>query len=81
MKPPELLNLNLAVTDLGAAVSMYPLAVASSWNHSWLGGEATCMYYAWMGFFFGVASIATLTVMAVVRFSGSQTLQSQSEYY
>ncbi|KAM9435510.1 opsin 8, group member b [Clarias gariepinus] len=78
MKPPELLNLNLAVTDLGAAVSMYPLAVASSWNHSWLGGEATCVYYAWMGFFFGVASIATLTVMAVVRFSGSQTLQSQT---
>lgn len=80
MKPPELLSVNLAVTDLGAAVSMYPLAVASSWNHAWLGGDATCIYYGWMGFFFGVPSVATLTVMAVVRFTVSMTLQSPSEY-
>ncbi|XP_026800452.3 opsin-5-like [Pangasianodon hypophthalmus] len=79
MKPAELLSVNLAVTDLGAAVSMYPLAVASSWNHSWLGGDATCIYYGWMGFFFGVASVATLTVMAVVRFTVSMTLQSHTE--
>ncbi|KAK2864049.1 hypothetical protein Q7C36_003203 [Tachysurus vachellii] len=79
MKPTELLSVNLAVTDLGAAVSMYPLSVASSWNHSWLGGDATCIYYGWMGFFFGVASVATLTIMAIVRFSASRTLQSQSE--
>lgn len=79
MKPPELLSVNLAVTDLGAALSMYPLAVASSWNHSWLGGDSTCIYYALMGFFFGVASIATLTVMAIVRFSVSLTLQTHSE--
>lgn len=80
IKPPELLSVNLAVTDLGAAVSMYPLAVASSWNHSWLGGDASCIYYGWMGFFFGVASVATLTVLAVVRFTVSMTLQSHSEY-
>lgn len=80
MKPPEFLSVNLAVTDLGAAVSMYPLSVASLWNHSWLGGDATCIYYGWMGFFFGVASMATLTVMAVVRFSASTTLLSQCEY-
>ncbi|GAA6103705.1 opsin-5-like [Tachysurus ichikawai] len=79
MKPPEFLSVNLAVTDLGAAVSMYPLSVASLWNHSWLGGDATCIYYGWMGFFFGVASMATLTVMAVVRFSASTTLLSQSK--
>ncbi|XP_072552861.1 opsin 8, group member b [Salminus brasiliensis] len=79
MKPPELLSVNLAVTDLGAAVSMYPLAVASSWNHAWLGGKATCIYYGLMGFFFGIASVATLTVMAMVRFSVSLTLQSPKE--
>ncbi|XP_036438566.1 opsin 8, group member b [Colossoma macropomum] len=79
MKPPELLSVNLAVTDLGAAISMYPLAVASSWNHAWLGGNATCIYYGLMGFFFGVASVATLTVMAIVRFSVSLTLQSPKE--
>ncbi|XP_022542359.2 opsin 8, group member b [Astyanax mexicanus] len=79
IKPPELLSVNLAVTDLGAAVSMYPLAVASSWNHAWLGGNATCIYYGLMGFFFGTASVATLTVMAVVRFSVSLTIQSPKE--
>ncbi|XP_030628011.1 opsin 8, group member b [Chanos chanos] len=79
MKPPELLSVNLAVTDLGAAVTMYPLAVASAWNHHWIGGDGTCVYYGLMGFFFGVASMATLTVMAVVRFLVSLTLQSPKE--
>ncbi|KAF7690339.1 opsin-5-like isoform X1 [Silurus meridionalis] len=79
MKPPELLSVNLAVTDLGAAVSMYPLSIASSWNHYWIGGDTTCIYYGWMGFFFGVASIATLTVMAVVRFTVSMKLHSHME--
>ncbi|XP_076872305.1 opsin 8, group member b [Brachyhypopomus gauderio] len=76
MKPPELLSVNLAVADLGAAASMYPLAVASSWSHAWLGGRVTCVYYGLMGFFFGVASMATLTLMAVVRFSVFSTVPS-----
>ncbi|KAG7460733.1 hypothetical protein MATL_G00201940 [Megalops atlanticus] len=79
MKPPELLSVNLAFTDLGAAVTMYPLAIASAWNHGWLGGEASCIYYGLMGFFFGVASISTLTIMAVVRFIVSLSLQSPKE--
>ncbi|KAM6954396.1 opsin 8, group member b [Aplochiton taeniatus] len=79
MKPPELLSVNLAVTDLGAAVSMYPLAMASAWNHHWIGGHATCVYYALVGFFFGVASLMNLTVMAIVRFMVSLSLQSPKE--
>ncbi|CAJ1077461.1 opsin-5-like [Xyrichtys novacula] len=79
MKPPELLSVNLAITDLGAAVSMYPLAVASAWNHRWLGGEATCTYYGLAGFFFGVASIMNLTILAIVRFIVSLNLQSPRE--
>lgn len=79
MKPAELLSVSLAITDLGAAVSMYPLAAASAWNHHWIGGDVTCRYYAFMGFFFGVASLATLTVMAVIRFIVSTNLQSPSE--
>ncbi|KAG9337462.1 hypothetical protein JZ751_028652 [Albula glossodonta] len=67
LKPPELLSVNLALTDLGAAVSMYPLAIASAWSHRWVGGHPACVYYGLMGLLFGVASIATLTVMAVVR--------------
>ncbi|XP_042561077.1 opsin-5-like [Clupea harengus] len=79
MKPAELLSVSLAITDLGAAVSMYPLAAASAWNHHWIGGDVTCRYYAFMGFFFGVASLATLTVMAVIRFIVSTNLQSPKE--
>ncbi|CAL8313890.1 unnamed protein product [Boreogadus saida] len=71
MKPPEMLSINLAVTDLGAAVSMYPLAALSAWNHRWLGGDGTCVYYGLVGFFFGTASIMNLTVMAAVRFAVS----------
>ncbi|KAF3702644.1 Opsin-5 G-protein coupled receptor 136 G-protein coupled receptor PGR12 Neuropsin [Channa argus] len=79
MKPPEMLSVNLAVTDLGAAVTMYPLAVASAWNHRWLGGQITCIYYGLAGFFFGIASIMNLTVLAVVRFIVSLNLQSPEE--
>ncbi|KAM4633753.1 opsin 8, group member b [Polymixia lowei] len=79
MKPPELLSVNLAVTDLGAAVAMYPLAVASAWSHHWVGGDSTCVYYGLVGFFFGMASIMTLTVMAIVRFIVSLSLRSPEE--
>ncbi|XP_029902666.1 opsin 8, group member b [Myripristis murdjan] len=79
MKPPELLSVNLAVTDLGAAVTMYPLAMASAWSHHWLGGDATCVYYGLVGFFFGVASIMNLTVMAIVRLFVSLNLQSTKD--
>uniref|UniRef100_A0A4W6DCK9 Opsin 8, group member b n=1 Tax=Lates calcarifer TaxID=8187 RepID=A0A4W6DCK9_LATCA len=79
MKPPELLSVNLAVTDLGAAVTMYPLAVASAWSHHWLGGDVTCFYYGLAGFFFGVASIMNLTILAIVRFIVSLNLQSNRE--
>ncbi|KAJ3583057.1 hypothetical protein NHX12_034502 [Muraenolepis orangiensis] len=68
LKAPELLSVNLAVTDLCAALSTYPLTMVSAWNHRWLGGDGLCIYYGLMGFFLGVASIMTLAVMAVVRF-------------
>ncbi|XP_040920945.1 opsin 8, group member b [Toxotes jaculatrix] len=79
MKPVELLSVNLAVTDLGAAVTMYPLAVASAWSHRWLGGDITCILYGLAGFFFGIASIMNLTILAIVRFTVSINLQSPKE--
>ncbi|XP_044275188.1 opsin-5-like [Varanus komodoensis] len=78
LKSPELLTVNLAVTDLGMAISMYPLAIASAWNHAWLGGDASCIYYALMGFFFGVSSMMTLSVMAVIRFLVACSSKSNS---
>ncbi|XP_077408506.1 opsin 8, group member b [Vanacampus margaritifer] len=79
MKPPELLSVNLAVTDLGAAVTMYPLAVASAWSHRFLGGDSACLYYGLAGFFFGVASIMNLTLLAIVRFVVSLDLMSPTD--
>ncbi|KAK6488585.1 opsin-5 [Huso huso] len=79
LKPPELLSVNLAVTDLGMTISMYPLAIASAWNHRWLGGDGSCIYYGLMGFFFGVASILTLTMMAITRFIVTTNLQVPGE--
>ncbi|XP_061427361.1 opsin-5-like [Lethenteron reissneri] len=70
---PELLSVNLALTDLGIAASIYPLAVASAWSHRWLGGQSVCTYYAFAGFFFGTASMGTLTAMAAVRYKGTST--------
>ncbi|KAM6954395.1 opsin 8, group member a [Aplochiton taeniatus] len=68
LKPPELLTVNLAVTDIGMALSMYPLSIASAFNHAWIGGDASCLYYGLMGMIFSVASIMTLTVMGMVRY-------------
>ncbi|XP_075056587.1 opsin-5-like [Mixophyes fleayi] len=74
LKSPDLLSINLAVADLGMAVSMYPLAIASAWNHAWIWGQSSCLYYALMGFFFGVASMMTLTAMAVIRYLVTSTI-------
>ncbi|XP_047244477.1 opsin 8, group member b [Girardinichthys multiradiatus] len=79
MKPPELLSVNLAVTDLGTAITMYPLAVASAWSHHWLGGDVSCIYYGLAGFFFGIASIMNLTILAIVRFVVSLNLHSPKQ--
>ncbi|KAJ6659665.1 hypothetical protein lerEdw1_018634, partial [Lerista edwardsae] len=78
LRAPELLTVNLAVTDLGMAISMYPLAIASAWNHAWLGGDATCVYYGLMGFLFGVSSMMTLCVIAVIRFLVTLSSKSSS---
>ena len=68
LKGPELLVVNLAVTDLGMALSMYPLSIASAFNHGWLGGDASCLYYGVMGMVFSVASIMSLTTLGMVRY-------------
>ncbi|KPP70917.1 hypothetical protein Z043_110215, partial [Scleropages formosus] len=68
LKASELLTVNLALTDIGMTVSMYPLSIVSAFNHAWVGGDPACIYYGLMGFFFSVASIMTLTVMGVVRY-------------
>lgn len=68
LKAPELLTVNLAVTDIGMALSMYPLSIASAFNHTWIGGDISCLYYGLMGMIFSITSIMTLAVMGMVRY-------------
>ncbi|KAJ0061150.1 hypothetical protein NL108_008832, partial [Boleophthalmus pectinirostris] len=68
LKAPELLTVNLAVTDIGMALTMYPLSISSAFNHAWLGGDSTCLYYGVMGMLFSVTSIMTLAVMGMIRY-------------
>lgn len=68
LKAPELLTVNLAVTDMGMALSMYPLSIASAFNHAWMGGDASCLYYGLMGMIFSITSIMTLAVMGMIRY-------------
>ncbi|XP_051952502.1 opsin-5-like [Xyrauchen texanus] len=68
LKAPELLTVSLAVTDIGMAISMYPLSIASAFSHAWIGGDPSCLYYGLMGMIFSVASIMTLAVLGLVRY-------------
>ncbi|XP_030262041.1 opsin 8, group member a isoform X1 [Sparus aurata] len=68
LKAPELLTVNLAITDIGMALSMYPLSISSAFNHAWIGGDTTCLYYSLMGMIFSITSIITLAVMGMVRY-------------
>lgn len=56
------------MTDIGMALSMYPLSIASAFNHTWIGGDLSCLYYGLMGMIFSVASIMTLAAMGLVRY-------------
>ncbi|XP_063040941.1 opsin-5-like [Engraulis encrasicolus] len=67
LKPPELLLMNLALSDMVAVVCMLPLLILSAFHHRWLGGERTCAYYGLMAFLHGGTSIATFTTLAIVR--------------
>lgn len=56
------------MTDIGMALSMYPLSIASAFNHTWIGGDVSCLYYGLMGMIFSITSIMTLAVMGMVRY-------------
>ncbi|XP_031143869.1 opsin 8, group member a [Sander lucioperca] len=68
LKAPELPIVNLAITDIGMALCMYPLSISSAFNHAWIGGDTSCLYYSLMGMIFSVTSILTLAVMGMIRY-------------
>uniref|UniRef100_A0A673XLR6 Opsin 7, group member a n=1 Tax=Salmo trutta TaxID=8032 RepID=A0A673XLR6_SALTR len=62
LKPAEFFIINLAVSDLGMTLSLYPLAVTSSIYHR----LTVCLVYAFCGVLFGICSLTTLTILSTV---------------
>ncbi|XP_074753837.1 opsin-5-like [Athene noctua] len=66
LKPAEYFIINLAISDLGMTLTLYPLAVTSSLSHRWLYGKQICLFYAFCGVLFGICSLSTLTLLSTV---------------
>ncbi|XP_064301516.1 opsin-5-like [Phalacrocorax carbo] len=66
LKPAEHFIINLAISDLGMTLTLYPLAVTSSLSHRWLYGKQICLFYAFCGVLFGICSLSTLTLLSTV---------------
>ncbi|KAK6491968.1 opsin 7 [Huso huso] len=66
LKPAEFFIINLAISDLGMTVTLYPLAITSSISHRWLYGKTICLIYAFCGVLFGICSLSTLTLLSTV---------------
>ncbi|XP_018612135.1 opsin-5-like [Scleropages formosus] len=66
LKPAEFFIINLSISDLGMTISLFPLAISSSFAHRWLFNDLTCKYYAFCGVLFGLCSLTNLTVLSSV---------------
>ncbi|KAM8753616.1 opsin 7, group member d [Acanthopagrus schlegelii] len=66
LKPAEFFIINLSISDLGMTLSLFPLAITSSFSHRWLFGEITCQLYAMCGVLFGLCSLTNLTALSLV---------------
>ncbi|KAK6183775.1 hypothetical protein SNE40_006377 [Patella caerulea] len=68
LRYPDYYIINLAVCDIGHPLFGYPMTIISSFSHEWVLGRIGCEMYGYLGFQFGVGSMATLAVMAFVRY-------------
>ncbi|KAF3860574.1 hypothetical protein F7725_000829 [Dissostichus mawsoni] len=66
MKPAEFFVVNLAISDLGMTISLFPLAIPSAFTHMWLFNKTICTGYAFCGVLFGLCSLTNLTVLSSV---------------
>ncbi|XP_053323871.1 opsin-5-like [Spea bombifrons] len=66
LKPAEYFIVNLAFSDLGMTLILYPLAITSSFSHRWIYGWHVCLFYAFCGVLFGICSLSTITLLSVV---------------
>ncbi|XP_068160135.1 opsin 7, group member b [Antennarius striatus] len=66
LKPAEFFVVNLAISDLGMTITLFPLAIPSAYAHMWLFEKLTCTVYAFCGVLFGLCSLSNLTVLSCV---------------
>ncbi|KAK5852806.1 hypothetical protein PBY51_006645 [Eleginops maclovinus] len=64
----ELLCVNLALVDFFVCICFYPLSITSSFNHMWLGGNTTCVYYGLGCYTFGLCGMFTVAAISVSRY-------------
>ncbi|XP_037606987.1 opsin 8, group member c [Sebastes umbrosus] len=64
----ELLCVNLAVVDFLCCIFFYPLSIMSSFHHSWLGENATCVYYGLGCYIFGLCGMYTIAAISVIHY-------------
>ncbi|XP_033991533.1 opsin 8, group member c [Trematomus bernacchii] len=64
----ELLCVNLALADFLVCICFYPFSIISSFSHSWLGGNITCVYYGLGCFFCGLCGMFTVAAISVTRY-------------
>ncbi|TNM97627.1 hypothetical protein fugu_013873 [Takifugu bimaculatus] len=65
--PSNLLVVNLAAADFLMSLTQSPVFFVASLHRRWLFGELACELYAFCGALFGIASMMTLTAIAVDR--------------
>ncbi|XP_061590844.1 LOW QUALITY PROTEIN: opsin 7, group member b [Cololabis saira] len=66
LKPAEFFVVNLAISDLGMTMTLFPLAIPSTFAHMWLFNMTSCTVYAFCGVLFGLCSLTNLTVLSSV---------------
>ncbi|XP_026520651.1 opsin-5-like [Notechis scutatus] len=66
LKPAEFFIVNLAISDIGMTLILFPLATPSFFAHRWLFNHAMCIFYAFCGVLFGLCSLTSLTALSTV---------------
>nr|XP_020661617.1 melanopsin [Pogona vitticeps] len=66
--PANMFIINLAVSDFLMSITQCPVFFTNSLNRRWIFGKKGCELYAFCGALFGIASMITLTVIALDRY-------------
>ncbi|XP_035511784.1 opsin-5-like [Morone saxatilis] len=66
LKPAEFFVVNLAISDMGMTITLFPLAIFSAYAHRWMFNKMACTIYAFCGVLFGLCSLTNLTVLSSV---------------